>query len=277
MSARTPPGRVLSRDFAKKVIVNRAGESGRAPVGGIVDRVIAERDIADHGVEEIVRKRRILEALGEQGRVGIEAFGNARGDVVEFDAGSARAGEKLVRHKSEEVAHSHGGFENLRAWPKAKALHGLPDARDYGGRGVVSIGSRGAGGFIFGVRQQLAEFLGGLLPFGRRVGAEGIRHRAPAGVFHEQGFFRVGRRAAFGFDALQRADGFDIVESLVAEAAFANPERVGYSEIAGRGWVWLGVGFANDGGSGSSGRNAHSLVANSQAAWYSIFCTTVRW
>ena len=61
-----------------------------------------------------------------------------------------------------------------------------------------------------------------MLPFGGRVGAEGIRHRAPAGVFHEQGFFRVGRRAAFGLDALQRADGFDIVESLVAQAAFAD-------------------------------------------------------
>ena len=73
-----------------------------------------------------------------------------------------------------------------------------------------------------------------MLPFGRRVGAEGIRHRAPAGVFHEQGFFRAGRLAAFGFDALEGADGFDIVESLVAEAAFADPVSIRYSEIAGR-------------------------------------------
>ena len=80
-----------------------------------------------------------------------------------------------------------------------------------------------AGGFILGIRQQLAEFPGGMLPFGRRVGAEGIRHRSPAGVFHEQKFFCVGRLAAFGFDALEYADGFDIVKSLIAEAAFADP------------------------------------------------------
>jgi hypothetical protein len=28
---------------------------------------------------------------------------------------------------------------------------------------------------------------------------------------------------------IECADGFDIVESLVAEAAFADPERIGYS------------------------------------------------
>jgi hypothetical protein len=132
-------------------------------------------------------------------------------------------GQKLVRHKAEEMPDSHGGFENLRARPKPKALHGLPNAPNDFGRGVVSIGSRSARGVIFGRGQQFAEFRGRMLPFGGRVGAEGIRHRAPAGVFHEQGFLRVGRRAAFGFNALQRADGFDIVESLVAQAAFADP------------------------------------------------------
>ena len=118
-----------------------------------------------------------------------------------------------------------------------------------------------------------------MLPFGRRVGAEGIRHGAPAGVFHQQGFFGAGCRAAFGFDALQGADGFDIVESLVAEAAFANPVRIRYSEIAGWDGICLGLGLPDDGrsrggwfrlvwaGWSSPGRNAHSFIASSQAAW----------
>jgi len=137
----------------------------------------------------------------------------------------------------------------------------------------VGIGSRGAGGFILGLGQQFPEFLCRVHPVGRGVGAEGIRHRAPAGVFHEQGFFSNGRRAAFGFDGLQRADGFYIVECFVAEAAFANPVGVGYSEIAGWDGVWLWVGLPDDGrfrggrfGWSSPGRNAHSRVASSQAA-----------
>ena len=99
------------------------------------------------------------------------------------------------------------------------------------------------------------------------MGPESIRHGAPAGVVNEQGFFRFGRRAAFGFNALEGADRFDIVGSFLAEAACANPERVGYSEIAG--WVWLGVGLRDDGRSGRSspGKNAQSQVASSQAAW----------
>jgi len=117
-----------------------------------------------------------------------------------------------------------------------------------------------------------------MLPFGGRVGAEGVGHGAPAGVFHEQGFFRASWRAAFLFTAFQSANGFDIVESLVAEAAFADPVSVRYSEIAGWDGVWLGIGLPDNGrlnggrsGRSSPGRNAHSRVASSQAAWYSIF------
>jgi len=131
----------------------------------------------------------------------------------------------------------------------------------------VGIGSRGAGGVILGRGQHLAEFRGRILPFGLQVRPEGIGDRAPAGVVREQGFFRVGRRAVLGFDALEDADRLDIVGSFLAEAACANPERVGYSEIAG--WVWLGVGLRDDGRSGRSspGKNAQSQVASSQAAW----------
>ena len=138
----------------------------------------------------------------------------------------------------------------------------------------MGIGSRGAGGVLLGRGQQFAEFCGRVLPFGGRVGAEGIRDRAPAGVFHKEGFFGVGRRAALGVDALQRAYGFDIVESLIAQAAFADSQRVGYSEIPGWKEVWLGVGLPDNCrfrggrfGRSSSGRNAHSRVASSQAAW----------
>jgi len=167
------------------------------------------------------------------------------------------------------MPHSDRGFENLRARPKAKASHGLPNAIDNVGRCVVSIGGRSAGGIILGRGQQFAEFCGRVLPFWGRVGTEGIRHCTPAGVFHEEGFFPVGRATAFGLDALECTDCFYIVESLVAEAAFANPVCLCYSEIAGLDGVWLGVSLPDDGrfGRSSLGRNAHSCVATSQAAW----------
>jgi len=98
------------------------------------------------------------------------------------------------------------------------------------------------------------------------VRTEGIRHRAPAGVFHQQGFFCVGRLATFAFDALEYADGFDIVERFVADAAFADLERLGYSEIAGGEGLRLWVGADDGDGGFGSGRNAQSRVANSQAA-----------
>ena len=60
-------GTNLVQGFRQEVIVNGAGERGRASIGGIVNRIIAERNIADHGVEEIVWKRGIFEAFGENG------------------------------------------------------------------------------------------------------------------------------------------------------------------------------------------------------------------
>ena len=104
---------------------------------------------------------------------------------------------------------------------------------------------------------------------GDRVGLDVLAHPDTEA---QRVHFGVGRRAAFGFDALQRSDGFDIVESLVAETAFADAVRVRYSEITG--WDWLGVGLPDDCGffgRSSPGRNAHSRVASSHAAWYSIF------
>ena len=71
------------------------------------------------------------------------------------------------------------------------------------------------------------------LPFLRRIGPEGVRHRAPSGVFGEQGFFRVGGVAVFGFDLFQRADGLDVVEGFFAKAAFADAVGFGYSESPG--------------------------------------------
>ena len=130
----------------------------------------------------------------------------------------------------------------------------------------MGIGGRGTGGVVFRIGQKLAEFMGGRFPLFGRIGFEHIRQCAPAGIFREQEFLPASRRAAFGFDALQRSDGFDIVESLLAQAALADPVRVFYPEVARGGWFWLRLRLADEGGRSSSGRNAQSFVASSQAA-----------
>ena len=106
----------------------------------------------------------------------------------------------------------------------------------------------------------------GRFPLFRRIGFEHIRQCAPAGIFREQEFLRASRRAAFGFDALQRSDGFDIVESLLAQAALADAVGVFYPEVARGGWLPFWLRLADEGGRPSSGRHAQSFVANSQAA-----------
>ena len=130
----------------------------------------------------------------------------------------------------------------------------------------MRVGGRGASGVIFSIGQKLAEFMGGHFPLFGRIGLEHIRQCAPPGIFREQEFFRASRHAALGFDALQRSDGFDIVESLLAQASRADPVRVFYPEVARGGWIWFGLRLADKGGGSSSVRNAHSFVASSQAA-----------
>ncbi|MGD0046639.1 MAG: hypothetical protein ABSE42_06430 [Bryobacteraceae bacterium] len=97
----------LFERLGKEIVVNRAGEEGRAAIGGIEDRIVAERNVPDHGVEKIVGERCFLESLGEDGRIRIQGFCDPRGDAVEFDAGSAAAGQEFIRHEAEEMADAH--------------------------------------------------------------------------------------------------------------------------------------------------------------------------
>lgn len=81
-------GAELVERLGEEIIVNRPRQDRRPAIGGIEDRIVAEGNVADDGIEEIVRKCGFLEAFGEDGRVRIEALCNACGDAIEFDAGS---------------------------------------------------------------------------------------------------------------------------------------------------------------------------------------------
>lgn len=69
--------------------------------------IIAERDVTDHRVEEIIGKSRFLEALCEDGGIGIELLGDAGGDAVHFYAGTPGARQQHFRHQPEEMTGTH--------------------------------------------------------------------------------------------------------------------------------------------------------------------------
>ena len=97
----------------EKIVVNGPRQGRLAAVGGVVNGIVAEGNVADHHIEVIVGQRCVLEPFGENARVGIETLRDAGGDPVQFDAGPADARQKLVRHESEEMADAHRRLENL--------------------------------------------------------------------------------------------------------------------------------------------------------------------
>lgn len=98
---------------------------------------------------------------------------------------------------------------------------------------------------------------------------EDIRQRSPPAVARQDGLLRVGGVPFIGINLFKRADSFEVGEGFFPETAFTDPVRFSYPEVTGRrGWRVVGVELAED-DSGRSwlGRNAHSLIAISQAAW----------
>ena len=55
----------LVQGLGEEIVVNRARQGRLAAISGIEDRIVAERDVADGGIEEIVGERSVLEAFGE--------------------------------------------------------------------------------------------------------------------------------------------------------------------------------------------------------------------
>ena len=166
------------------------------------------------------------------------------------------------------MADAHRRFENLRAGAKAKLPHRLPHSLDDERRGEVRIRGRGARGLVFVFREEFPELVRGRLPFPRRIGPEGVRHRSPARVSHEDGFLRICRVAIFRFDLFEGADGFDVGEGFFAKRAFADMVACCYPEVAGGGFFFRGLESADDRcGRSSLGGKAHSWVTVSHAAW----------
>ena len=141
MSAITPPGRSFLKRLGEEVIVNGAREL--VLHRGVMDGVIAERHVSDHGVEVIIRERRFLKPLGEYRGIRIELLRDPGRDGIQLHAGPVAALHGF-RHEAEEMPHAHGRLQYLRALAEAETLQSAPDGLDDLRRREMRVRRRGA-------------------------------------------------------------------------------------------------------------------------------------
>jgi len=133
----------------------------------------------------------------------------------------------------------------------------------------MGIGRGGTRGCELFSGENIPQLVRDTFPIPRSVRLKRAGHRTPTRVFGECGLLFRLRETVFVLNSLQRPDCREIRLRFLSETALTDSVSVGYAEIAGKGWLGSRVAGSNDswGRSSSSGRNAHSLVANSQAIW----------
>ena len=226
--------------------MDAASQLRTTPIGRIEDRVVAKRNVSDRCVEEVFRKGGVFERFAMNVRIRVEFGGDASRNRVEFNAGAPRAWVQTFRHESEEMADTHGGFEDVPTRLESKPLHRLPDRLNDFWRSVMGIRRGGARRCELLGGENFPQFVGNAFPVPRRVSLKRAGHRAPAGVFHEYGLlFRLGE-TVFALDSLQRADCGEIRLRFLSQTAATDSVSVGYAEIAGKGWLGSRVAGSND-------------------------------
>src|ERR1035441_7955141 len=129
-----PAGAHNVKALRQEVVMNCAREVGTSPKRGVEHRVVAEWNIADHGIEEVSRKLRLFEGFRMDIRIRVELTGDSSGYGIKLHAGTFRVGIKAFGHHAEEMAHTHRGFKNVRSRLQPESLHGLPHClNDFGG------------------------------------------------------------------------------------------------------------------------------------------------
>lgn len=206
----------------------------RVLIGRIVDGIVAERDVADDGVEIPVRKRRFLKAFGEYPRIRVELPCDPGGDEVKLNPGAAAARKQVPGHQAEKMPETHRRLKDLRPAFQPKPRERLPHRPYDHGRGEMRVRRRGPCRFIFFIAEQVAHRGSGFRPFGGRVRVKHIRKSAPAGIAHELRLFVLRGRAALGFNLLQGTDGGDVGAGLFFQAPLPDAVFVFYPEVLRR-------------------------------------------
>ena len=136
-------------------------------------------------------------------------------DGIDLDAGDLGATVHLLRHHTNEMTQSTGGFEDasvLEAESLQRRIHHANDGRG----GVVRVERGGARGIEFLGRQQLFQLLPLLRP--RLIASvEDLRQAAPAHVTHQHPLLLLARRTVLRFDLFEKNNGREVVATLLLE------------------------------------------------------------
>ena len=124
----------LVQGFGEKVVVN---EKMIFIIPLVVERIAAERHIADGKVKKAVRQLGILKPLHRDAALLVQLLGDAAGEGVQLHAVQAAVLHAL-RHQPKKVANAAGRLQDV-AGAETHILHRLIDGLDNGGGRVVGV------------------------------------------------------------------------------------------------------------------------------------------
>ena len=222
--------------LSEEVVVNGKTELTQSPV---VDLIVAKGHVADGEIEEVAPVRRFKARDGNIS-LGIKLPRDAPGDAVQLHTVQAAA-RHAVRQHPEEIAHTHGRFQNVAAG-EAHLRDSIVHRPDDDRAGVVRIKRRSACRFVFLWREYGGKLAVFIRPC-RLVGVKGICQTAPAHIAREYLLLILRCQSTLGFNLLEPLDGGQIVAKLGFRAAFSqmfirNPEIFCHG-LRGYGHVFL--------------------------------------
>ena len=127
----------------EEIVVDTASQLRTTAIGRIEYRVVAKRNVPDRCIEKVFRESGVFERFAMDVRIRVEFGGDSSRNRIEFNAGAPGAFVQVFRHESEEMADTHGRFENVPTRLKSKPFHRAPDRLNDFWRSVMSIGRGG--------------------------------------------------------------------------------------------------------------------------------------
>ena len=176
---------------------------------------LAEGNIADGNIEEIVREGGFLIALHRNTAFLIKLAGDAAGEIVQLHAVELAAAHAFRQH-TEKITNAAGRFQNV-ALREAHLPQGGIDAADDHRRRKERRQRRFAGGGVFGVRQQVFQFTVPGVFFIKKVGKT-----TPAHILCQHSLFLRCGGAVLRFYGLQGADRVQIALKTLQRCALSD-------------------------------------------------------
>ena len=198
-------GSHLVQRLSKEIVVDGTGY-----LLGIVlvrNGVVAERNVANCHIHEVIRDVGLLKALDAHICIGIQVLSNQTGNAVQLHHRPAtHLFTHICRHGAHEVTHAGRRFHHSAAG-KAQMLQTVIHGLDDGNVGIMGVQGRTSCAAVFLLGQQFLQLCILLGPVCFSL-VEGIGQTAPAHILGKDDLFRLGSIAALCFQLLHQTNGF---------------------------------------------------------------------